>query len=164
MINKKGFTLIEMLVVVLIIGILAAIAVPKYQKAVLKSRATEAMTMLKAIGEAQEVYYLAHGHYTTDLTDLDINVPSDKVEPVDEDGKEIMQEHYAYRCWSLGCGAESSRADWPSFELDFIHTNLGRRGKLSCRVHPSENKSELARSICLEMSSTYEGSGYYVIN
>ena len=74
--NKKAFTLIELLVVVLIIGILAAIAVPQYQKAVNKTRLTRVINMLKAIKDAQEVYYLANGHYATNFDDLDVSLPN----------------------------------------------------------------------------------------
>ena len=49
----KGFTLIELMVVVLIVGILSSIALPQYQKAVEKSRAAEAMVIGKAIIESQ---------------------------------------------------------------------------------------------------------------
>ena len=74
---KKAFTLIELLVVVLIIGILAAIALPQYQKAVEKARAMQAVTVVKAIGDAQEVYYLANGQYADNFDDLGVNVPGE---------------------------------------------------------------------------------------
>ena len=75
---RAGFTLIELLVVVLIIGILAAVAVPQYEKAVEKSRITEAITGLTAIGHAQEVYHLATGLYADDWSDLDVSIQAGK--------------------------------------------------------------------------------------
>ena len=73
--NKQAFTLIELLVVVLIIGILAAAALPQYEKAVEKSKATQAITLLKSIYQAAETYYLENGTWPRNLDDLDINVP-----------------------------------------------------------------------------------------
>lgn len=58
---KKGFTLIELLVVVLIIGILSSVALPQYQKAVLKSRASEAWANLKNINMAINAHCLEGG-------------------------------------------------------------------------------------------------------
>ena len=74
--DVKAFTLIELLVVVLIIGILAAVALPQYQKAVEKSRATQAITLLKSIGEAGEVYHLANGEWPTNFEELSVEVPN----------------------------------------------------------------------------------------
>ena len=74
--KNQAFTLIELLVVILIIGILAAIAVPKYQIAVAKSEISGYFPFAKALAEAQEVYYLQHGKYAVSLKDLDVSIPS----------------------------------------------------------------------------------------
>jgi prepilin-type N-terminal cleavage/methylation domain-containing protein len=75
-INKKAFTLIELLVVVLIIGILAAIALPQYRIATLKSKYMQAEITLRALHDANEVYYLYHNQYANSLADLDTAVTS----------------------------------------------------------------------------------------
>ena len=73
--NKQAFTLIELLVVVLIIGILAAVALPQYQKAVEKSRAAQAITLLKSVFQAAKAYELANGNWPVSFEELSVDIP-----------------------------------------------------------------------------------------
>ena len=70
--NNKGFTLVELLVVVLIIGILAAMAMPAYFKAVERARASEADTMIGTVVNAQQRYKMKTGKYAKNWTSLDV--------------------------------------------------------------------------------------------
>lgn len=74
--NAKALTLIELILVVVIIGILAclAIAVPRGQLE--KARANEAKTNLKLLWAAEKDYYIHEGEYTEDWNKLEIDNPN----------------------------------------------------------------------------------------
>jgi type IV pilus assembly protein PilE len=79
--ENGGFTLIEMLVTITIIGVLASVAIPSYNIQIERVRASEAVQVLTALLSAQNRYQLENGAYaggagTTDLTPLDITIPA----------------------------------------------------------------------------------------
>lgn len=77
--NKKGFTLIELMIVVAIIGILAAIAIPNFMNYQCKAKQTEAKTILGNIRVAQEAYLAEYDTYTQDTGALGITVKGGKI-------------------------------------------------------------------------------------
>ena len=75
---RKGFSLVELSVVVIIIGVLAAFGVPRMLKAVERSKASEAFKYLASVRAAQERYQAREGTYATLLTDLDMEQTAPK--------------------------------------------------------------------------------------
>ena len=66
--RNKGFSLIEFLVAVVIVGILAAIAVPSYQSHIIKASRAAAQTELLELASLQEKIYLNSNAYTANMT------------------------------------------------------------------------------------------------
>jgi type IV pilus assembly protein PilE len=69
---KPGFSLIELLIVLAIVGILAAICYPSYQQYVLRSYRAEAISQLLLLANAQEQHLADYGAYSTDLAVLGV--------------------------------------------------------------------------------------------
>ena len=73
--NRKGFTLIELMIVVVIIGILAALAIPRFMQATVKSRQSEAKGILKQIYTMERTFRQETGAYSVDLNGIGVEVP-----------------------------------------------------------------------------------------
>jgi len=69
---EKGFTLIELMIVVAVIAILSAIAYPSYQEYVKRSRRTEAQSLLNEAAAREERWRAQNGSYMTGTTAADI--------------------------------------------------------------------------------------------
>jgi type IV pilus assembly protein PilA len=73
-ITLGGFTLIELLVSIVIVGLLAAIALPSYLNQAAKTRGSEAKSTIGTLNRAQISYRLERGTFGTALNDLDVKV------------------------------------------------------------------------------------------
>lgn len=71
--DRHGFTLVEILIVVVVIGILTAIVIPRFNNARGKSFAASMKSDLRNLAVAEEDYFYAAGRYTDDMTKLSFN-------------------------------------------------------------------------------------------
>ena len=69
---RKGFTLVDLAVVIVILGVLAAFGVPRFITASERSTATEAFSYLSAVRGAQERYHARNGSYASTIANLDV--------------------------------------------------------------------------------------------
>ena len=72
--RTEGFTLIELMVVIAIVGVLSSVALPSLRKYVYKAKRTEALVNLKGIHTSQTAYRFEHGEYGASFQDIGFEI------------------------------------------------------------------------------------------
>lgn len=103
-IKNKGFTIIELLVVVLIIGVLAGIALPMYFNVLEKSRTSEPLQVLGQIARAEQRYKLQTLEYTNEADKLDITIKDYT------SGQEVTNNEFDSEFFNFTLGTENATA------------------------------------------------------
>ena len=150
--NIGGFTLVEILVVVLIIGILSAVAVPMYQGAVDKTHFSTMLSPTRTLKEAQEAVRMATGNYTTDTADLDVD---------------LSQEALSYQIKTTANGDEfnvilATNDKLPNVRLArYLDENLLLQGQLHCEAKiGDERANKLCGPLLIGQEIKATGDGY----
>ena len=156
--NKRAFTLIELFVVVLIIGILSAIALPQYTKAVEKARVAEVLSNVKAIENSIDIYLMENNGYpTSNVWFKDMGTAMD-LSGGEWDGNTYYTKYFQYGpfCNSTQCGSEIYRE--PNAEYAFW-IEKGRSSQNSSVTYDTwhnvciTESTDIGRYICKSLES-----------
>ena len=137
--NQGGFTLVELMIVVIIVGILAAVAIPMYQGATERAKASEAVAALGTIRGAMRVYYAEHGTYVNASFTLNAQVTNGSI--LDVSDTDLLGRYFSTECYtfdavptattySIHCDGSASTATYGS-EVATIVRSIDQNGTVT---------------------------------
>ena len=132
--NQRGFTLVELMIVVIIVGILAAVAIPMYQGATERAKASEAVAALGTIRGAMRVYFAEHGTYVNAAFVDDAEVAATGVLDVSEN--DLLGRYFSSECYTF-----DGAPDATSFSIECAGGAAGNAAPYASEV------SSITRSI-----------------
>ena len=161
--NKNAFTLLELLVVVLIIGILAAIALSKYQLVVDKSEFAKLQSTVASLRDAYDEYVMINGKGTNNFDNLSFTLPSDFVVSYQDYGLSQCRSNDNMFCcmssygdsWSalINCGKKNLSFIYSESLFGFNGVKVKRQGRCL-----AEENNDRANRLC-ESLGTKKGIG-----
>lgn len=134
--GSKGFTLVELSVVIVIIGVLAAFAVPRFRNAVERSKAGEAFNYLSSVATAQERHHSRQGTYADILGKLDIKMSAPKYFAVA--GVQPGTSGDLEDSWSLTLSRQGASAGYGAYTVSFTEEGYDSQNS-TLDQHPDIN-------------------------
>ena len=153
-INKNGFTLMELLIVVIIIAGFAAVTYPSYVSSIERARASEAVNMLGTIQAAQQKHFVNYESYGTNFSDINDFEPA-----IDNFDPNLGQFNTKYFTYSLtkDNNATATRIE-PGKGYSF--TAFYSEAFIRCNVL---NDSEKGEKVCSSLTDKEKVDNYYPI-
>jgi type IV pilus assembly protein PilE len=123
----RGITLLELLVVLAIVGVVAALALPAWQHYLRRTNRTEATTSLYQLVSAEERFHLRHGRFTADIS----SAPPDGLglRDVTESGRYVLSVSLSQDAQTFVATATPARGGGQASDMECQAFHLDHRGR-----------------------------------
>ena len=139
--NQGGFTLVELMIVVIIVGILAAVAIPMYQGATERAKASEAVAALGTIRGAMRVYFAEHGTYV--ITGVAIGDQVTNPGVLDVTDTDLLGRYFSTECYTFDAIPGAATFD---IECDGASSTATKAGEVATIVRSIDDDGNITNS------------------